>query len=222
MLVPDSSNQGFGQDDQMAPVKSGEYIIPEPVVKRKGTQFFDNLVKNTLKEVMPPSQVSEGGTGTPETGYAKGGEVWGSPLSATGSEDFSEPSELDGPGPVTPSTIAWGGLPASNFNPNVNFNAPPDMNRLVYLQNNFQTPIGNSDKFSEPIQGEFGRNFNPWSNFFNQGYIGQLGTPGALQGPTSIPTTFDSQGYPFAVPVTNPTQPQQVLHPLGGAYLKSV
>jgi hypothetical protein len=35
----------------------------------------------------------------------------------------------------------------------------------------------------------------------NMGYIGPIGTPGFLQGPTMIPTTFDPQGYPRAVAV---------------------
>ena len=47
------------------------------------------------------------------------------------------------------------------------------------------------------------------------GFIGGIGTPGFLQGPTMIPTTFDSGGYPFAVQAALPpsdTGTSQQLH----------
>jgi hypothetical protein len=38
-------------------------------------------------------------------------------------------------------------------------------------------------------------------DFFNPGYLPPSGLPGSWQGPTIIPTMFDAQGYPYAVPV---------------------
>jgi hypothetical protein len=35
-------------------------------------------------------------------------------------------------------------------------------------------------------------------------YMPPSGTPGFIQGPTMIPTSFDPQGYPYAVPVSTP------------------
>lgn len=61
------------------------------------------------------------------------------------------------------------------------------------------------------IPGFWGDVYNPYkfggySNMMNrwlmgQGFAGPMGTPGWLQGPTMIPTTFNVQGYPRAVPV---------------------
>jgi hypothetical protein len=69
-------------DDQLIPAKTGEYVIPEPVVRAKGTQFFDNLIKKVLQDPLPPTDsgepqdpASQAGTGTPQTGYQWGGEV---------------------------------------------------------------------------------------------------------------------------------------------------
>jgi hypothetical protein len=64
------------------------------------------------------------------------------------------------------------------------------------------TPTTAPDR--EPAWSRAG--FDPGlSNQFNlnsfYGTAPPVGSPGALQGTTQIPTFFDSQGYPFAVPV---------------------
>jgi hypothetical protein len=49
--------------------------------------------------------------------------------------------------------------------------------------------------------------YNPWifgSSGFSPGYTPPMNLPGSWQGATKIPTFFDQQGYPFAVPVTAP------------------
>jgi hypothetical protein len=58
---------------------------------------------------------------------------------------------------------------------------------------------------------------NMMSQFSNWGYSPPTGTLGWFQGPTMIPTFFDAQGYPFAVPVTagaytNPSDPTGLMH----------
>lgn len=63
--IPWLSRYGRG-DNTMIPAKTGEYVIPDHVVKAKGTDFFDNLVKKYM-----PS----GGTGSPQRGYILGGVV---------------------------------------------------------------------------------------------------------------------------------------------------
>jgi len=49
-------------------------------------------------------------------------------------------------------------------------------------------------------------NFGSWF-----GFSPPIGTPGFLQGPTMLPTTFDAQGYPFAA-LYNPTDPVGLEH----------
>jgi hypothetical protein len=118
-------------------------------------------------------------------------------------------------------------IPASTPSPpdpNVFINQwPPNLTPSMDIP--FVQPPGlpNIDPEFDPdqymFQGEYGRNFNPFGNF---GYFAPPGTPGWLQGPTMLPTTFDPQGYPYAIPVfTNPTEPQGLLHPLGGSYPKA-
>lgn len=91
LLVPQAdSSTPAGQDDQLIGAKTGEYVVPQPVVNRKGTQFFDNLVKKTMEEIMNPvatssSQPTQDRGSAPlqgqpldseqPQGYAEGGDV---------------------------------------------------------------------------------------------------------------------------------------------------
>jgi hypothetical protein len=57
------------------------------------------------------------------------------------------------------------------------------------------------------MEGMFGGR-NPWMNFNATapfGYNPPQGLPGSWQGPTMIPTFFNPQGYPYAVPVGGAT-----------------
>lgn len=89
-------------------------------------------------------------------------------------------------------------------------------------------PIGGIDipeaDLRDPFGGQRGeiggnlpdpRDMNWLSSLFNP----PAGTPGASQGPTIDPTTFDAQGYPYAIPVqpfgidmSNPSDPVGLMH----------
>lgn len=70
-------------DNQIAAVKDGEYVIPAPVVKAKGTEFFDRMVekytgKNPSEEPKKELALEDGGVVPPATGlplYEYGGSV---------------------------------------------------------------------------------------------------------------------------------------------------
>lgn len=64
--IPWLSRFRSGGDDTTISAKRGEYVIPDHVVRAKGTEFFDNLVRKHMPM---------GGTGSPQRGYAMGGVV---------------------------------------------------------------------------------------------------------------------------------------------------
>ena len=141
---PDAPSQGYaseqvGGDDQLIPAKTGEYIIPEPVVRAKVTQFFDNLIKKVLQDQLPPEATkaevdsqdpsNPGGTGTPQTGYKWGGAVHPAPVltmpkhkhrmrNMVGTMPFNPVMPSMIPPPATPDTdpaTAGTGTPATGF-----------------------------------------------------------------------------------------------------------
>ena len=71
IATPNNPPVNFGQDDQMIPAETGEYVIPRPVVQRKGTEFFDNLVKKTIGDIAGEQAKPK------EAGYRHGGDVGG-------------------------------------------------------------------------------------------------------------------------------------------------
>lgn len=193
----------YGRDNMMVPAQSGEYMIPSAVVRHKGTEFFDNLIKKSLEKVMPQHMASMGGTGSPETGYAVGGPIGGQGESNRGGyyggpqfdpnihgfDPNIEPSPLPNTGGPIVETPTWN----TAQNPNVYWGSEP-----VDLRN-------------DPSSG--GRQLF----FDSRGYFPPIGTPGWGQGPTMIPTYFDPQGYPYAVPVNgwNPPDAQAGLPNIG-------
>jgi hypothetical protein len=59
--------------------------------------------------------------------------------------------------------------------------------------------------------------FGPAATSFSPGYLGPVGTPWFNQGPTMIPTTLGSSGYPMAVAASDyPTAAQ--IHATSGHY----
>jgi hypothetical protein len=110
-----------------------------------------------------------------------------------------------GPGEFNP--FAYGHFEDSGFIPD--WMEPPDLN-----DPDFGPPSTVASGSDKPgfYQGEFGRAFNPFA-FMTPGYLPPIFTPGFWQGPTMIPTTFDPQGYPNAVPVwNNPSDPVGAQH----------
>lgn len=192
---PGASQKGYAAeqvsgDDQLIPAKTGEYIIPEPVVKRKGTQFFDNLIKKCLEESLPEgaadSVAAKAGSGTPSTGYKWGGYIEGEPEDIDQNIDFGRPS-----------TTATGGQQRSgNWKPSYRFNPK--------AYGDFSAPdsLGTDPRTFNALT-TFGH--NPWVNgiasYYPPSYAPPSGNlPGSWQGSTTIPTYFNPQGYPYAVP----------------------
>lgn len=221
---PDVTNQGYANqqvsgDDQMIPAKTGEYIIPEPVVKAKGTQFFDNLIKKVLQEQLPPTDsgepqdpVSMAGKGSPSKGYKWGGEVREPKPVLT---NYQSPGRINDQFPLPTGGAQahrgginphWNDPNGGNWNPNDPDNQPdlpregnpPDRaERLSYMD-----MLG-------PRGGLFaGRTFtfNPWlaGNLppGGAGYQPPQGMPNPNGGFTAIPSYWNNQGYPFAQPAT--------------------
>ena len=127
----------FGQDTIMAPMNPMEYVIPEPVVRKLGTDYFDNLVKSTLSEVMPPDEAQQGGTGTPATGFKYGGGVF-NPSADDGyyGKKFMPQAETSND-PQSPN--GWGSPRAIQQN----LPASPWGNPTGQGQNNPNSPWGN-------------------------------------------------------------------------------
>lgn len=164
------------------PMQSGEYVIPRPAVNKLGKKNLDQLVMHALGTLEVPS-------GSPQKGFYYGGY-------------FNEQDAVD------PSPNFWNasfhnfggggpGGPGGNRSGIVNVNAG-DYNRFR-LNDMFGTRTGNW------LGGELNR--NPWMNpnWFGGAptqYQPSWYTPGFTQGPTAIPSFFDSQGYPYAQPVT--------------------
>jgi hypothetical protein len=66
------------KDNKLVPMQSGEYVIPTPVVKAVGKDFFDSLVK---------SVTGKNPSGSPEQGFQEGGG-WSEPKALSQIEDF--------------------------------------------------------------------------------------------------------------------------------------
>ncbi len=198
LLVPPAGMPAQGHvteqvsgDDQMIPAKTGEYVIPEPVVRAKGTQFFDNLIKKTLQDVLPPEASQEAeqkaGKGTPETGFRWGGEVeprgMSKQLQTQPSPMVNYVGGFKGGGPTT---IASGNDPA------------PPIGGVDIPEANMEDPFGDTGRLGGPDL----RFAMPW--FMGQSQFGYQPPPWAAgfgQGPTIIPTTLGNSGYPMAVAV---------------------
>lgn len=83
--------------------------------------------------------------------------------------------------------------------------------RMMGPQVGVGSPIGGVDIPPADMRDPFGgpqwakEGFDPgFNNAFNwfSGFNPPAGTPGASQGPTAVPTTFDFQGYPYAIPAS--------------------
>jgi hypothetical protein len=164
-------------DDQLIPAKTGEYVIPEPVVRAKGTQFFDNLIKKVLQDSLPPDQAEQAtekaGSGTPETGYKWGGEV-----SGKGAE-----------------WNPYGHDPRDDLHPTI-FTPPIPQG---WASNPSTQASGGDQPWREMSQGGGG-----WFNWAGPNQLGNIGppnTPWFTQGPTMVPTTLGNSGYPMAIPL---------------------
>jgi hypothetical protein len=189
----------------MIPASTGEYIIPKEVVARKGTQFFDNIVKKTLEEVMPspassvtsplarPTQPASpadlGGTGTPETGYRWGGEVREGRYGGFGGRflnSFGAPQAQTGyQDAIDPHPNFWGPGGGRPGGPQVFINRePPGLNNM------------NDRIVDNPIANNF---LNNWNSF---GYTPASGfAPG---GPTMLPTFWSNYPGVGMVPMAVP------------------
>jgi hypothetical protein len=201
---PDSPMKGnvsepVAGDDQLIPAKTGEYVIPEPVVKRKGTQFFDNLIKKTLEELMPADMAAKGGTGTAETGFRWGGEVgdpqgYGERGERIPGATASWVTSPTGQGPTDNPDNPWTEptpIPASSPNPF----GQPDPNVFINREPKW-AEAGVDPKVNSFFNG------NPWYNPNNNLGFGYnpFGMSSNFPGSTMLPTYWDNQGYPFAIP----------------------
>lgn len=247
LLVPPAPDAGGG-DNQMIPAKTGEYIIPSEVVARKGTQFFDNLIKKTLEEVIPspaagkspsarlasqatPASSSDlAGSGTPETGYRWGGEVREphGQFQMYNPNNQQQPAWASGPTPAlnapwsaVPAPLAnnpWSGMPAPQVN-NSPSGSPYRLSKDInYQQVVTPTEGGGPGNFAANPSLFYGDGFSPSGSGFpaiRGGFPHPAGIenrsfntnpfwqnqPGMPWSPTMIPTTYNPEGYPRAVPV---------------------
>lgn len=209
MVPPPASPAPAGAgDDTMIPAKTGEYVIPEPVVRLKGVQFFDNLVKKTLAEVMPPEEAAQGGEGSPEQGYWRGGEV------GDGTERFGRGFNFFG-GRSGPSYIPRAMTQYQEaVDPHPNFwNQPPvprDPNVFVGNRNNPNPPRDFFKTYGDRMEAKDqypNINAQGLYGIFNGGYGLLPFNGGAISGPTISPTFWSNAntGGNWFAPVAIPT-----------------
>jgi len=216
--VPAQGNvtQQVGGDDQLIPAKTGEYVIPEPVVRAKGTQFFDNLIKKTLQESLPPEAADEAeqkaGTGTPETGFRWGGEI---PERGMYKQLYLNKGNDQGWSPQP--------QPQMQTQPNRSGWSPQPQAQTNYQQVGTPTEGHGPGTFAVNPSLFYGDNFSPSGSGFpdirgggvtNRAYLPNILTQvGMPWSPTMIPTTYDPQGFPYGVPVLSPDSSNSGPHP---------
>lgn len=196
--VPGKAPANPKKDNKTIPAQSGEYVIPAAVVKAHGKGYFDSLVQNTLGSTKVPA-------GSPSKGYWMGGQVQGEP---------------GGPGGRwrAPMQNLVGRMPQGGKSP---WGRP--RSDIAY-----QEAVGGPDDNSEVFGGRGGgpqvflnRDWSPGMSdmghvMYNPFNMFQTMQPGMPWSPTMIPTSYDFQGYPMAVPTnyvaTNSSDPTGLLH----------
>lgn len=227
--VPGKTPSNPKKDNKTIRAQSGEYVIPASVVQAHGKGYFDNLVQNTLGSTKVPA-------GSPATGYWQGGYVpqgmsqdeprrqwgggqpmgmsnqprggfWGSPRGeqSNGPRNAGRWNPWGGPGGMSNNRAPWQGGPPQAISGNQD---------AVDEYPNFWGHQNAGNVFMSPRDWSAGSSdlghtmYNPFNMF-------QTMQPGMPWSPTMIPTTYDNQGYPMAVPnnyVTNSSDPTGLLH----------
>jgi|GEM_PF-1772279 len=76
---------GGPKDDFIdAKLSDGEYVVPEEVVRRKGTEFFDKLIEKTQSGIPKPMAAGGAMVTTPPGAQPMGGAVGAIPMMSTG------------------------------------------------------------------------------------------------------------------------------------------